>query len=109
MKRKPVILGGSLVAVAMLVTAGLLSCSGLQSQPPQPVTAKGPQVPIFVASEEIPAGEPVTSQRLKLKQWPEDQLPEAPLSRIEQVAGRTARVTIPAGEPVVNDKLVAIQ
>ena len=108
MKRKSMVLGGSLVAAAILLTAGLTSCTSVQPQPEEPVV-QVPHVPIFVASEEIPAGEPVTSERLKLKQWPEGQLPTGTLSRLEQVTGQAARVTIPSGEPVLQDKLVAIR
>ena len=51
-------------------------------------------------------GDPVTSQVLKLEQWPKDKIPAGAISRIEDVEGRRARTKLYAGEPILEHKLL---
>ena len=70
-------------------------------------SADGDQDAIFVAQEDIPYGEPLNSQVLRLEQWPKDKIPAGALSRIEDIEGRRPRTRIYAGEPILENKLWA--
>ena len=48
----------------------------------------------------------MTSQVLKLEQWPKDKIPAGAISRIEDVEGRRARTKLYAGEPILEHKLL---
>ena len=48
----------------------------------------GETQPIFVAMTDIGLGDQLTSQVLKLEQWPKDKVPQGSISRIEDVEGR---------------------
>jgi pilus assembly protein CpaB len=60
---------------------------------------------IFVAMKDVPQGDPLTPQVLKLEQWPKDKLPAGGLNRLEDIEGRRARAKLYAGEPILENKL----
>jgi pilus assembly protein CpaB len=60
-----------------------------------------------VALEDVPFGEPLTPQVLRLESWPKDKIPAGGLARIEDVEGRRCRSKLYAGEPVLENKLFA--
>jgi len=60
---------------------------------------------VFVAMQDIPLGDFLTSQVLRLEQWPKDKIPTGALSRIEDVEGRRARTRLYAGETILENKL----
>jgi pilus assembly protein CpaB len=66
----------------------------------------GETQPIFVAMTDIGLGDMLTSQMLKLEQWPKDKVPAGAISRIEDVEGRRARTKLYAGEPVLENRLL---
>jgi pilus assembly protein CpaB len=61
---------------------------------------------IFVALTDIGLGDTLTSQVLKLEQWPKDKVPSGAITRIEDVEGRRARTKLYAGEPVLENRLL---
>jgi pilus assembly protein CpaB len=60
---------------------------------------------VFVAMKDIALGDILTSQALRLEQWPKDKVPAGALTRIEDVEGRRARTKLYAGEPILENKL----
>jgi pilus assembly protein CpaB len=66
----------------------------------------GETQPIFVAMADIGLGDQITSQMLKLEQWPKDKVPQGSLSKVEDVEGRRARTKIYAGEPLLENRLL---
>jgi pilus assembly protein CpaB len=62
---------------------------------------------IFVVSKDVPQGDPLTAQELKLEQWPKDKLIPGALSRLEDIEGRRTRTKLYAGEPILDGKLAA--
>ena len=63
--------------------------------------------PVFVAVEDIPFGEPLTAELVKLEQWPKDLPLEGAIEKFEDLEGRKCNSKIHAGEPILEDKLGA--
>ena len=66
----------------------------------------GETQPIFVAMTDIGMGDLLTSQVLKLEQWPKDKVPAGAISRIEDIEGRRTRTKLYAGEPILENRLL---
>ncbi len=62
---------------------------------------------VFVATMEIPLGEPLSAQMLKLEPWPKDKVPPGAISKIEDIEGRRVRTRLYPGEPVLQNKLLS--
>jgi len=69
--------------------------------------ATGEMLPIFVALEDIPRGDRISAQALKLEEWPKDKVPEGALTKIEDVEGRLPKTKIFQGEPILDNKLLS--
>ena len=63
--------------------------------------------PVFVVKEDIPLGNVLTSDKLKLEQWPKGKVPEGVLGTLEEIEGRRPRTKLFAGEPVLDVKLLS--
>jgi pilus assembly protein CpaB len=62
---------------------------------------------IFVAMQDIPMGEPVTAQMVKLEEWPKDKIPPGALGKIEDVENRRTKTKIYQGSPVLGNLLLS--
>ena len=71
-----------------------------------PTGPSGQTQPVFVAMTDIGMGDMLTSQDLKLEQWPKGKVPAGTISRLEDVEGRRARTRLYAGEPILDMKLL---
>jgi len=69
-------------------------------------SANGEMTPIFVAMENVPMGDPLTAQVLKLEEWPTDKVPPGALTKIEDVEGRRPKTPIFKGSPILEDQLL---
>jgi len=72
----------------------------------EPTGPPGQTQPIFVAMTDIGMGDLLTSQVLKMEQWPKGKVPVEAISRIEDIEGRRARTKLYAGEPILDNKLL---
>lgn len=61
---------------------------------------------IFVALEDLPMGDPIVPEALKLEEWPKDKIPPGALTKMEQLEGRRPKATIVAGMPIVESQLL---
>lgn len=61
---------------------------------------------IFVALEDIPTGDPVTPQLIKLEQWPKDKVPPGALTKLEDVENRRPKTKIYKGAPLLENQLL---
>ena len=100
----------SLALLLLALGCGLVASIGItewmarrNAEPAGPV---GDAQSIFVAMTDIGLGDLLTSQVLKLEQWPKGKIPVGALSRIEDVEGRRARTKLYAGEPILETKLL---
>jgi pilus assembly protein CpaB len=71
-------------------------------------TARGQQAEteeIVVAAANMNVGEVLTSQHIKLAQWPKSMIPAGSVREAKAAEGRIARASIVAGEPILDAKL----
>jgi len=99
-------------SIALLILAlgcGLVASIGITqvigNRATEPAVPTGDGTPIFVVLEEVPFGERLSAQVLRLENWPKDKVPGGALSRIEDIEGRRPRTKLYAGEPVLENKL----
>jgi pilus assembly protein CpaB len=62
--------------------------------------------PVFIAISDVALGDQLTSQLLRMEQWPKDRVPAGAVARIEDVEGRRARTKLYSGEPILESKLL---
>ena len=72
-----------------------------------PVAQEVETQPVFVVKEDVPLGNVLTSEKLKLEQWPKGKVPEGVLGTLEEIEGRRPRTKLFAGEPVLDVKLLS--
>jgi pilus assembly protein CpaB len=100
----------SLALLLLALGCGLVASIGitevLAKRNAEPAGATGQMQSIFVAMTDIPLGDLLTSQMLKLEQWPKDKIPNGAISRIEDIEGRRTRAKLYAGEPVLENRLL---
>jgi len=99
------------IALLMLALAcGLVASIGitevLARRNAEPAGATGETQTIFVAMTDIGMGDLLTSQMLKLEQWPKGKIPAGAIARIEDIEGRRVRTRLYAGEPILENKLL---
>lgn len=61
---------------------------------------------IFVALEDVPTGEPITPQLIKLEHWPKDKVPPGALTKLEDVENRRPKTKIYKGAPLLENQLL---
>ena len=99
------------IALLMLALAcGLVASIGitemLARRNADPAGATGETQTIFVAMTDVGMGDLLTSQMLKLEQWPKGKIPAGAIARIEDIEGRRVRTRLYAGEPILENKLL---
>jgi pilus assembly protein CpaB len=66
----------------------------------------GETQPILIASKDIPLGERLTVESLKLEAWPKDKIPAGSVAKLEDAQGLRTRTKLYAGEPILEKKLL---
>lgn len=61
---------------------------------------------IFVALDDIPTGDPITPQVIKLEQWPKDKVPAGAIAKLEDVENRRPKSKIYKGAPILENWLL---
>ena len=61
---------------------------------------------IFVAMEDIPTGDLLTAEMLKLEEWPKDKVPEGALTKLEEIEGRRPKTKIWSGTVILDNQLL---
>ena len=62
---------------------------------------------IFVALEDIPTGDLLTAEMLRLEDWPKDKVPEGALTVLEEIEGRRPKTKIWSGTVILDNHLLA--
>lgn len=62
---------------------------------------------IVVAAEDIPMGDPIKIEQIKLEDWPKSKIPEGALFKVEDVEDRRTKTKIYKGSPILDDQLLA--
>jgi pilus assembly protein CpaB len=96
----------SIILVVIAVGCGLVASIGISQVMESRATSETPieTEPIYVALDTL--GEPLTSQMLKVEEWPKGKIPEGAIRRAEDVEGRRPSVPLFAGEPILKGKLI---
>jgi pilus assembly protein CpaB len=100
----------SLALLLLALGCGLVASIGitevLAKRNAEPAGATDETQPIFIAISDVPLGDLVTPQLLKLEQWPKGKIPKGAISRIEDLEGRRTRTKLYAGEPILENRLL---
>jgi pilus assembly protein CpaB len=68
-------------------------------------SSKGEVVPVLMAAVDMPRGGNVTSDMLKLKDYPKDMVPHGALTKLEDAVDRAISIPLVMDEPVLDSKL----
>jgi len=98
----------SVLLLVLALGCGLVASIGITQvmakRDPGPPDADTQQ--IFVALADIATNDLITAEMLKLEEWPKDKVPEAALTKIEEVEGRRPKTKIWQGEVILENKLL---
>jgi pilus assembly protein CpaB len=101
----------SMALLMLALGCGLIASIGItqvlakrHTESPRPT---GDTIPIFVTVKDVPLGDPLAADELKLESWPKDKVPAGALSTIADVEGRRTRQKLYAGEPILENKLLS--
>ena len=59
-----------------------------------------------MATADIPLGQILTPQMVKLEEWPQDKIPEGAVRTLEEIEGRRPLTRLYPGEPILMAKLI---
>jgi pilus assembly protein CpaB len=95
-----------MVALALVfgVAAAALAVTVVNQSKPAPPAAT---VPVVVAAEDIPRGASLSANMLRLRDYPEDLLPNGVITRLEDALDRAAYTQVTKGEPLLEGKLAS--
>lgn len=99
----------SWILIIIALGCGLVASIGISQVMDRGETGEGVAIEmedIFVAIVDIPIGDPITSQMIKLDKWPKDKIPEGVITKLEDVEKRRPRSRIYKGEPILATKLI---
>jgi len=98
----------SLALLVLALGCGLVASIGITQvmakRNAEPM-AQAETEPIFVATRNIPLGEPLNAQLAKMEEWPKDKIPPGAISKLEELDGVRSRTRLFAGEPILKSKL----
>jgi pilus assembly protein CpaB len=101
----------SLILLVVALGCGVVASIGITqvmaSRSAAPVAQEVETLPVFVVKEDIPLGNMLVAEKLKLEQWPKDKVPEGVLGKLEDIEGRRPRSKLYEGEPVLDMKLLS--
>lgn len=101
----------SLILLVVALACGVVASIGITqvmaNRSAAPAAQDVETQPVFVVKEDIPLGNLLTAEKLKLEQWPKGKVPEGVLGKLEDVEGRRPRTKLFAGEPVLEVKLLS--
>lgn len=101
----------SLILLVVALACGVVASIGITrvmaNRSAAPVAKEIETQPVFVVKEDIPLGNVLTAEKLKLEQWPKGKVPEGVLGNLQDIEGRRPRTKLFAGEPVLDVKLLS--
>jgi pilus assembly protein CpaB len=97
----------TVLVVLLAIVFGLSAAVGINSLKNQSSGDGGDQVSVLVATTDIPRGRTITSDLIKVREYPKDLAPEGALKSKEEALERTALVPLAKDEMVLDAKLAA--
>lgn len=100
----------SLVLLMLALGCGIVASVGItqvmSNRPTEPTVVQAETEQIFVAMKDIPMGDPVSAQAVKLEEWPKDMVPKGAIAKLEDVENRRPKSRIFAGSPILENQLL---
>lgn len=98
----------SLILLTLALGSGLVAAVGINQvlatrTGEQPTTIETESIVVAVA--DIPMGEPINAQVIRLEQWPKNRIPADSLTKLEDAVGRVTRTRILKDEPIREGRL----
>jgi pilus assembly protein CpaB len=98
-----------LILLALALGCGLVASIGIsqvldRNRAVEPATET---VDVFVAAVDIPFGDVIKPEMVKLEPWPKGKAPTGVVSRLEDVEGKRPKTKLYAGEPILEVKIGA--
>jgi pilus assembly protein CpaB len=87
----------------LVASIGITQVMAKRNAEPAPV---GDTQSIFIAVKDIPLGDRLSAECVKLEAWPKDKVPLGAVSKIEDIDGSRVRTKLYAGEPILEKKLL---
>jgi pilus assembly protein CpaB len=100
----------SLLLLMLALGCGLVASIGItqvMAKRNSAASGEGETSAIFVALEDIPTGDLINAEVLKLEDWPKDKIPMGALTDMEEVEGRRPKSRIYAGSVILDNQLLA--
>jgi pilus assembly protein CpaB len=102
--------GKSLALLALALGCGLVASLGItqvMSKRDQGGAPAGGGQTVLVAVKEVPLGNVLSAQDVKLEEWPKDKLPAGALTRVEDIEGRRAKARLFPHDFILDQKLLS--
>lgn len=93
------------VALVAALAAGFVAFVAMQRVSAR--AASAPVVPVVVAKREVPLGTLLTSDHVRVMEWPASSPVQGAVSRLDDAIGRGTVLTLAVNEPVTEAKLAA--
>ncbi|OFY75199.1 MAG: Flp pilus assembly protein CpaB, partial [Bacteroidetes bacterium RIFOXYA12_FULL_35_11] len=101
--------GKSLFLLLLALGCGLVASVGMTrvmaKRSPDGQSAASETDKIVVAVKDLPMGDPINAEWVKLEDWPKDKVPPGALSRMEDVEKRRPKSRVFSGSPVLEVQL----
>jgi pilus assembly protein CpaB len=98
----------SVILIVIALGCGLVASIGIsqvmENRGDGPLIA--PTEKIYVSTTDIPLGQILTPEMVKLEEWPEDKIPGGAVRSLEQIEGRRPVTRLYPGEPILGAKLI---
>jgi len=91
------------IGCGLVASVGVTRALSNRAEVATPVAAEDQKV--FVVIKDIPLGEIVAPEMLRMERWPKDKVPEGAIASIEQFEGRRTKTKLYAGEVLLERKL----
>jgi pilus assembly protein CpaB len=98
----------SMILIVIALGCGLIASIGISQvmEKRSAAVAAAPMENIYVAMTDIPLGETLTAQMVKLEEWPKDKVPEGAVRTLEEIEDRRPLTRLYPGEPILAAKLI---
>jgi hypothetical protein len=94
----------ALMIIMAAMGCGMIAAMGvsqMESLPHQQAAVVGAaEVQLFVAGVEVPAGELLTPQLVRLERWPRDRVPDGAVTRLQDLHHQVTRQPLLPGQPL---------
>jgi len=104
MRNRSLILLSVALACGLIASLGITRALSKRSSAPEGVALE--MVPILVAAQDIPMGDPITPEFLRSEPWPKHKIPRGAMTDIQEVLGRRPKTRIYANTPILENQLL---